>query len=242
MSPHFRPLVWEAARPNPTSTAEHPKPPIPRLNEVKRPVRIEGQLLFDASHHVCVNGTPGNGDPARVSSWEVHPVDDIRVCKAGCDRSMSRERACGLGTSERRHPLTHRHGEGGRISMTDEPLHPTTTNQQRGTIQYRKTVRGTASINCHGNLTLTACLIRDRAGSDDGHFAPPRQAARITRWGVRCCSDATLRLPAVRVRHSGRTRAGDDHVNDERHHALQSVAFCRSPASNRRSRSATCHG
>ena len=81
MSPHFRPLIWERANPDPASTPTKPKPPIPLLNTIKRPVLIIGQLFFDASHHPCKNGTPGKDDPARASSWEVHPVYDIKVCK-----------------------------------------------------------------------------------------------------------------------------------------------------------------
>jgi hypothetical protein len=81
MSPHFRPQVWAAATPDPKSTQAKPLPAIPRLNDIARPVLITGQLFFDAHHHPCVNGHPKTGDPSRKSSWEIHPVYSIRVCK-----------------------------------------------------------------------------------------------------------------------------------------------------------------
>jgi hypothetical protein len=64
ITPHFRPAVW-------TDTA---------LNALKgRPLRITGQLFFDASHH------PGSGSncqppPKRQSSWEIHPLYKLEVC------------------------------------------------------------------------------------------------------------------------------------------------------------------
>jgi len=81
MPPHFRPGLWEAATPDPHQPAPpaRPRPPIPRLNAITRPVRIAGQLFFDASHLPC---TPGHRrSPQRISSWEIHPVYSIFVCK-----------------------------------------------------------------------------------------------------------------------------------------------------------------
>jgi hypothetical protein len=46
----------------------------------KKIVKITGPLLFDASHKPCDGKTPGNGDPARVTVFEIHPVYDIEVC------------------------------------------------------------------------------------------------------------------------------------------------------------------
>jgi hypothetical protein len=46
----------------------------------ERPVRVTGQLFFDASHKPCVNGEP-HGAPLRISLWEIHPVYTIEVCK-----------------------------------------------------------------------------------------------------------------------------------------------------------------
>lgn len=62
MIPHSRPNSWNRTN----------------LNQIKNPVRIKGQLFFDASHKPC--GVPGGGSPARVSDWEIHPVYSIDVC------------------------------------------------------------------------------------------------------------------------------------------------------------------
>jgi hypothetical protein len=63
MSPHFRPPLW----------AENV------LNSIKNPVRITGHLMFDASHHPCSGASRPN--PKRMSSWEIHPVYNVEVCK-----------------------------------------------------------------------------------------------------------------------------------------------------------------
>jgi hypothetical protein len=64
ISPHYRPAIW----------AE-----LAAKDKIKHPVRITGQLFFDASHKPC------RGDkkptPNRVSSWEIHPVYNVEVCK-----------------------------------------------------------------------------------------------------------------------------------------------------------------
>ena len=65
--PHLRPAALERASLNTLKNAQV--------------VRVSGQLFFDASHHACKNNRPGSGDPARASSWEIHPVYDIKVCK-----------------------------------------------------------------------------------------------------------------------------------------------------------------
>lgn len=44
---------------------------------------MTGQLFYDASHRPCA-GTPphaAQSAPARVSSWEIHPIYRIDVCK-----------------------------------------------------------------------------------------------------------------------------------------------------------------
>jgi hypothetical protein len=64
ISPHFRPSVW----------GDLPENPIHH-----RPLRIRGQLFFDASHGPC---TPGKmTSPPRASIWEIHPVYAIDVCE-----------------------------------------------------------------------------------------------------------------------------------------------------------------
>ncbi|MBZ5521925.1 MAG: hypothetical protein LAP21_06760 [Acidobacteriia bacterium] len=64
ISPHFRPESWEV---------EH----LSKLENI--PVRLTGQLFFDASHVPCRAGKPVN--PARASVWEIHPIYAIDVCK-----------------------------------------------------------------------------------------------------------------------------------------------------------------
>ncbi len=75
ISPHFRPAAWEQF--------------VDFV--IAHPVRITGQLMFDASHSPCRNiGTANEkrSSPPRVSSWEIHPVYAISVCTnssiAGC--------------------------------------------------------------------------------------------------------------------------------------------------------------
>ena len=65
MSPHYRPAGWTPAK----------------LNALKKPVRLKGQLFYDHSHTPC---TPGGSrpNPKRASLWEIHPVYSIEVCKS----------------------------------------------------------------------------------------------------------------------------------------------------------------
>lgn len=62
ISPHFRPDSWDQFD----------------NYEIYHPVRITGQLFFDASHKPCSAGRRAR--PARASSWEIHPVYGIDVC------------------------------------------------------------------------------------------------------------------------------------------------------------------
>jgi hypothetical protein len=64
ISPHYRPASWEVAY----------------LDELEHiPVRLRGQLFFDASHKPC---QPGKTIfPARKSVWELHPIYAIDVCQ-----------------------------------------------------------------------------------------------------------------------------------------------------------------
>ncbi|MBZ5526767.1 MAG: hypothetical protein LAN71_02535 [Acidobacteriia bacterium] len=78
MIPHFRPASWDKI----TFAAVMAK-------LKKHPVRISGQMFFDASHAYC--GHPEflpMGDPHRRSLWEIHPVYALDVCRnktlAGC--------------------------------------------------------------------------------------------------------------------------------------------------------------
>jgi hypothetical protein len=79
MIPHFRPEAWDKI----TFQASV----MPKLR--KHPVRITGQMFFDASHSPCDHPEfLPNGDPKRRSLWEIHPVYALDVCKnktlAGC--------------------------------------------------------------------------------------------------------------------------------------------------------------
>ena len=77
MIPHFRPDAWNKITFKAVGAALQ-----------KHPIRITGQMFFDASHAPC--GHPDNvkGDPKRRSNWEIHPLYTIDVCKnktvAGC--------------------------------------------------------------------------------------------------------------------------------------------------------------
>jgi hypothetical protein len=73
MSPHHRPDSWTQENVDKVATA-------------KLPVRVTGHLYFDSSHFPCANGQPaGEGNPKRVSLWEVHPIYKFEVCTANCD-------------------------------------------------------------------------------------------------------------------------------------------------------------
>jgi hypothetical protein len=69
ISPHFRPASWT----------------VKNLNDLTVPVRITGQLFFDASHKPCVGSKVEN--PKRRSVWEIHPVYAVEVCRTAghCD-------------------------------------------------------------------------------------------------------------------------------------------------------------
>jgi hypothetical protein len=67
ISPHSRPTQWEPDR----------------LREVRaHPVRVTGQLFFDASHQPCASDTD-TVSPRRISLWELHPVYGIDVSVNG---------------------------------------------------------------------------------------------------------------------------------------------------------------
>ena len=73
MSPHHRPDVWIQEN-------------VEKVSKAKLPVRVTGQLYFDSSHFPCSNGkSAGEGNPSRVSLWEIHPIYKFEVCTANCD-------------------------------------------------------------------------------------------------------------------------------------------------------------
>lgn len=70
MTPHHRPAEWNQSNVQAVAVAH-------------LPVRVSGQLMFDSSHTPCVNGTSIQGDPARASLWEIHPIYKFEVCPQG---------------------------------------------------------------------------------------------------------------------------------------------------------------
>jgi hypothetical protein len=73
MSPHHRPDSWNHAN-------------VEKVASEKLPVRVTGQLYFDSSHFPCSNGQgAGEGNPKRISLWEIHPIYKFEVCTADCD-------------------------------------------------------------------------------------------------------------------------------------------------------------
>jgi hypothetical protein len=88
ISPHFRPDSWSQIGnfqklDGTTKRNVHNPGVAARLQA--QPLRITGQLFFDSSHSPCPCGTQCN--PVRASDWEIHPIYNIEVCKAGspCD-------------------------------------------------------------------------------------------------------------------------------------------------------------
>lgn len=82
ISPHLRPSSWERFDSDSY---------VPYFSQ--HPVRMTGQLFFDASHSPCRKvGTKSEvrSSPARISVWEIHPVYAIDVCK---NKSLSACRA-----------------------------------------------------------------------------------------------------------------------------------------------------
>ncbi|HZS62507.1 MAG TPA: hypothetical protein VFA43_24790 [Gemmatimonadaceae bacterium] len=76
MIPHFRPHATPLATLNGTNEMT-----LIQNAHLARPLRFTGELMFDASHKPCTNGTASSDAPARSSSWEVHPVYRVDVCQ-----------------------------------------------------------------------------------------------------------------------------------------------------------------
>lgn len=92
ISPHFRPATWsDIGRFEKFDPATHKFIPNPAIASrlQAHAYRITGQLFFDASHAPCPCGTACGSDPLRSSVWEIHPIYNIEVCKAGkpCDEN-----------------------------------------------------------------------------------------------------------------------------------------------------------
>ena len=91
ISPHYRPASWNEIGHYEiwnSSTKKYTPDPAMAARLKSLPYRVTGQLFFDASHKVCPCGT-SNCSPVRASLWEIHPVYNVEVCKAGsrCDEN-----------------------------------------------------------------------------------------------------------------------------------------------------------
>ncbi len=85
ISPHYRPATWNEIGHFETFDRSTQKYVVNRGLAARlqaHPYRITGQLFFDASHPPCPCGTASCG-PLRASLWEIHPVYEIEVCRAG---------------------------------------------------------------------------------------------------------------------------------------------------------------
>ncbi len=91
ISPHFRPDQWANEDSMCKAASQHP-------------LRFKGQLMYDAGHRPCPR-PPHSTDPARVSSWELHPVYAIDVCK---NKSLS---SCKADNDSVWTPLDQWHGD-----------------------------------------------------------------------------------------------------------------------------------
>jgi hypothetical protein len=74
ISPHFRPKAWSPVFKVAAKGAGKAAP------VTKFPLRITGQLFFDASHVPCKGLTAVGSNPKRQSLWEIHPIYAIDVC------------------------------------------------------------------------------------------------------------------------------------------------------------------
>lgn len=87
LSPHFRPADWKIVADVKAKDKTTKPAPITQF-----PVRVTGQLFFDASHKLCSNGKAIGGNPARQSAWEIHPVYRLDVCShqtlSACDAGV----------------------------------------------------------------------------------------------------------------------------------------------------------
>jgi hypothetical protein len=90
ISPHYRPATWDAIGHYEiwnSSTKKYTPDPAMDARLKSLPYRVTGQLFFDASHKVCPCGV--HCSPMRSSLWEIHPIYNLEVCKAGspCDEN-----------------------------------------------------------------------------------------------------------------------------------------------------------
>lgn len=94
ISPHYRPASWAEIGKFQTFDDTTKKDVVnqPLADRLQaQPYRITGQLFYDASHAPCTCGTGCH--PSRSSSWEIHPIYKIEVCKAppACDENNDKD-------------------------------------------------------------------------------------------------------------------------------------------------------
>jgi hypothetical protein len=135
ISPHYRPDSWAqlgAFETYNSTTKKYVGNPALQARLLAQPYRLTGQLFFDASHAPCPCGTKCN--PIRASVWEIHPIYDIEVCKAGtkCDESNDSDWVAfdawwkGMPPIKKpKPPHTHTPHEPG--TPTKHPKHPSAT-------------------------------------------------------------------------------------------------------------------
>ncbi len=80
MIPHYRPASWTVAN-------------LDKIGHTT-PVRVSGQLMYDADHKICSeHGFSSTDDPHRLSGWEIHPVYAFDVCVTQTGASCSQWQA-----------------------------------------------------------------------------------------------------------------------------------------------------
>jgi hypothetical protein len=94
ISPHYRPASWNEIghyEMFDSKTKKYTPNPVMDARLRQHPYRITGQLFFDASHEPCPCNKSCN--PVRASVWEIHPVYNIEVCRAGtpCDENSDND-------------------------------------------------------------------------------------------------------------------------------------------------------
>jgi hypothetical protein len=72
ISPHHRPIDWDLlGRMTGTPAAQKLVKAQQKLGDedLQRPLRIRGHLVFDSSHGLCKGNAPTSGNPPRRSGW-----------------------------------------------------------------------------------------------------------------------------------------------------------------------------
>jgi len=95
ISPHFRPASWNEIghfEKFNSSTRKYVVDPAMASRLQAHAYRITGQQFFDASHTPCPCNKANCGtNPVRATLWEIHPVYEIEVCKAGAQCNESND-------------------------------------------------------------------------------------------------------------------------------------------------------